>query len=77
VEERDNRWKIDNKLKETLDSRKAIPFLRTNDPEYKEIIKTKGKFMILDNFFFFSFWQLVWLPHKVEQHFQNQEWHYH
>ena len=43
VEERDNRWRVDNRLKDTLDSREAIPFLRTNDPEYKEIIKTKGK----------------------------------
>jgi hypothetical protein len=43
VEERDNRWKIDDKLKETLDSRDAIPFLRTNDPDYKQVIKSKGK----------------------------------
>ena len=43
VEERDNRWKIDDKLKQTKDSKDAIPFLRVNDVEYKEVIKTKGK----------------------------------
>lgn len=42
VEERDNKWKIDQRLKDTLDSREAIPFLRTNDPEYKEIIYKKN-----------------------------------
>jgi hypothetical protein len=43
VEERDNKWKIDQRLKDTLDMKQAIPFLRTNDPEYKEIVLKKNK----------------------------------
>jgi hypothetical protein len=43
VEERDNKWKIDQRLKDTLEMKQAIPFLRTNDPEYKEIVLKKNK----------------------------------
>ncbi len=42
VEERDNKWRVDQRLKDNLDSKDAIPFLRTNDPEYKEIIYKKN-----------------------------------
>jgi hypothetical protein len=31
AEQRDNKWKIDQRLKDTLDMKQAIPFLRTND----------------------------------------------
>jgi hypothetical protein len=43
TEEKDNKYRIDNRLKRTLQMKEAIPFLRTNDNEYKEIIYKKGK----------------------------------
>ena len=43
VEERNNKYKIDDRLKKTLPDREAIPFLRTNDGEYKKIIFRKHR----------------------------------
>ncbi len=45
AEQRDNKWKVDQRLKDTLEMKQAIPFLRTNDPDYKEIIYKKGNGM--------------------------------
>jgi hypothetical protein len=42
AEQRDNKWKVDQRLKDTLEMKQAIPFLRTNDPECKQIIYKKG-----------------------------------
>jgi hypothetical protein len=42
AEQRDNKWKIDQRLKDTLEMKQAIPFLRTNDQEYKQVIYKKG-----------------------------------
>ena len=34
MEEKDNKYRIDNRLTRTLEMKEAIPFLRTNDTEY-------------------------------------------
>jgi len=67
IEERDNRWKIDDRLKDTLDSRDAIPFLRTNDPEYKEIITKKGKKSLLNVVYIAGSGSKIMSPMKLAQ----------
>lgn len=36
--EKSNKYKIDDRLKDTVPLKNAIPFLRTNDQEYKEVV---------------------------------------
>ena len=50
AEQRDNKWKVDQRLKDTLEMKQAIPFLRTNDPEYKQIIYKKGTNLLVKKF---------------------------
>jgi hypothetical protein len=40
--EKSNKYKIDDRLKETVSLKNAIPFLRTNDQEYKEVVYKRG-----------------------------------
>jgi hypothetical protein len=41
VEERDNKYRIDERLLQSKQMKQAIPFLRTNDDEYKQIVYKK------------------------------------
>lgn len=43
VEEKSNKYRIDERLKQTVDNRAMIPFLRTNDEEYKKIVFNNGR----------------------------------
>ena len=50
VEEKANKYRVDNKLKRTLQSKEMIPFLRTNDWEYNKIIRRNRKNMQFKSF---------------------------
>jgi hypothetical protein len=43
MEERHNKYKIDDRLKQTVPLKNAIPFLRVNDDDYKQVVKLSKK----------------------------------
>ena len=42
IQDKSNKYRIDENLKKTVDNKEMIPFLRTNDDEYWKVI-SKGR----------------------------------
>ena len=52
VEDRDNKYKIDDRLKQTVQVKDSIPFLRTNDNDYKEVVYSTKQNQIRSSSFY-------------------------